>query len=214
MVIVNTGSSIIGIQGENKTFTSVSTNIVIKVGDTPVGAVRQLSVNEERTITMIDEVGTDGHIDSVPSRSTNITGSCERVRFDNLRILPALSRGYVHIHSQRIPFDIDIIDTFAGPDASQHITTTIKNVWARRSTVSYQAENFVIMETMDWEAEAIYSFLGTPSNNAVPGAAGGRDVEVRDLSSPGAVFELEADRGLRRGALNGFGLLQDFSTVG
>lgn len=210
MVTVNTLSSIQGDAGENKTFTSVSTNIIIKVGDNPVGAVRSLSVNEARRITMIDEVGTDGHIDSVPSQSTNISGSCQRTRFDNLRILTAFSRGFVHIASQRIPFDIDIIDTFAGPDASTHITTTIKNVWVNKVAVTYRSDDFVIVEDMDWDAEAIYSFLGSPTNNAVPGAAGGRNLVVRDTN----VFERETDRGLRRGALNGFGLLQEFSTVG
>lgn len=210
MVTVNTLSSIQSDAGENKTFTSVSTNIIIKVGDNPVGAIRSLSVNEARRITMLDEVGTDGHIDSVPSQSTNITGSCQRTRFDNLRILTAFSRGFVHIASQRIPFDIDIIDTFAGPDASTHITTTIKNVWVSKVAVTYRSDDFVIVEDMDWEAEAIYSFLGSPTNNAVPGAAGGRNLVVRDTN----VFERETDRGLRRGALNGFGLLQEFSAVG
>ena len=63
MVTVNTLSSIQGDAGENKTFTSVSTNIIIKVGDNPVGAIRSMSVNEARTIAQIDEVGTDGHVD-------------------------------------------------------------------------------------------------------------------------------------------------------
>src|SRR3989304_217945 len=142
MVDLNTGSVIQGDRGENKTFTSVSTNIIIRVGDTPVGAIRNLSVNEDRPIQMIDEVGTDGHIDSVPNRSTNITGSCERVRFDNLRMLAAFGRGFIHLHSQRIPFDIDIIDAFAGSDPELQTTTTIKNVWAKSLKVSYKADDF------------------------------------------------------------------------
>jgi len=210
MVTVNTLSSIQGEAGENKTFTSVSTNIIIKVGDNPVGAIKSLSVNEARTIAQIDEVGTDGHIDSVPSKSTNISGNCQRTRFDNLRVLPAFSRGFVHLASQRIPFDIDIIDTFAGPDAAQHITTTIKNIWVNKIEVTYKSDDFVIVENMDWEAEAIYSFLGSPTNNAVPSASGARSIVVRDSNA----IELETDRGLRRGALNGFGLLQEFSQVG
>jgi len=160
MVELNTGSIIQGEAGENKTFTSVSTNIIIKVGDTPVGAIRSLSVNENRRISMIDEVGTDGHVDSVPSQSTNITGSCQRTRFNNLRMAAAFSRGYVHVHSQRIPFDIDIIDIFAGSDPGTHITTTIKNVWISKISYTFRSDDFVIVEDMDWEAEAISSILG------------------------------------------------------
>jgi len=210
MVTVNTQSSIQGDAGENKTFTAVSTNIIIKVGDNPVGAVQSLNVTETRNIAMIDEIGTDGHIDSVPQKSTDIKGTCSRTRFDNLRILAAFGRSFVHLASQRIPFDIDIIDTFAGPDASTHITTTIKNVWANNLQIKYGADNFLIVEDFSFDAEAIYSFLGSPTNNAVPGAAGGRNLVVRDNN----VFERETDRGLRRGALNGFGLLQEFSVVG
>ena len=65
--------------GQNKTSTAISTNIIIAVlspgaagGYTPVGAVQNMHITESRSIKMIDEVGTDGHIDSVPNQSTNI----------------------------------------------------------------------------------------------------------------------------------------------
>ena len=72
----NTESLISDVNGKNRTGTAVSTNIIVEVDGNAVGAIQQLSVNENRKITMIDEVGTDGHVDSVPSSSTNITGSC------------------------------------------------------------------------------------------------------------------------------------------
>ncbi len=208
MVDLNTGSIIQGDSGENKTVTSVSTNIIIKVGNNAVGAIKSLSVNEARRVTMIDEVGTDGHVDSVPSQSTNITGSCSRTRFNNLRIAAAFGRDFIHVHAQRIPFDIDIIDTFAGIDAGTHIITTIKNVWITKIAVTYRSDDFVIVDDMDWEAEAIYSTLGA-TNNVVPGPAGTRNLTPIQLND----FERAADRGLRRGALDGFGLLQELSTV-
>jgi hypothetical protein len=208
MVELNTGSIIHGDAGENKTFTGVSTNIIIKVGDTAVGAIRSLSVNEARKISMIDEVGTDGHIDSVPSASTNITGSCQRTRFNNLRMAAAFGRSFIHLHSQRIPFDIDIIDTFAGQDPGSQIVTTIKNVWMSKLAITYRNDDFVLVEDMEWEAEAIYSVLGA-NGNAVPGVFGGRNVEVIDLNE----FERAADRGDRRGALDAAGLLNEISTV-
>ena len=61
-----TGSILENADGSNRTGTGISTNIVIKVNNQTVGAVQNLSIREERQIKMIDELGTDGHIDSVP----------------------------------------------------------------------------------------------------------------------------------------------------
>src|SRR5271166_3637303 len=108
LITPQTGSILTGPNGRDATFTAISTNIVIKVGAFAVGAIKTLSVTETRSIQMIDEVGTDGHIDSVPIKSTDISGSCSRTRFDRLRITEAFGRDFIHIQSQRIPFDIDI----------------------------------------------------------------------------------------------------------
>ena len=62
----NTKSTLSTDQGKNKTSTSISTHMVIMVNNTPVGAIQELSINEKRSVQQIDEVGTDGHIDSVP----------------------------------------------------------------------------------------------------------------------------------------------------
>src|SRR5580692_1747947 len=108
-----TGSILQG-NGYNTTDTAISTNILIAVrtpsGYSPVGAVQSMAISEKRSIKMIDEVGTDGHIDSVPNQSTNVTGSCQRVRFDRLRIAEAFSRGFIHAASQVYPFDIVVMD--------------------------------------------------------------------------------------------------------
>lgn len=198
----NTGSITETQEGFNRTGTHVSTNIIIEVGGNAVGAVKSLNVTESRSIATIDEVGTDGHIDSVPSKSTDVTGSCNRTRFDNLRIAAAFGRSYVHVAAQRIPFDIRIIDTFAGPDPASQLVTVIDNVWISKISYSYKADDFVIVEDMDWTAERIYTILGANSN-AVPGAAGGRNLPITQLDP----FERQADRGDRRGALDGAGLL-------
>jgi len=203
MVAVNTGSILLSEDGRNITSTAVSTNIIIEVDGNPIGAIQSLSIDEVRSIAMIDEVGTDGHIDSVPQSSTNITGSCQRTRFNNQRALHAFSRGYIHIASQRIPFDIIIKDTFAGDDPGSTLVTTIKNVWFTRMSVNYQSSNFVIVEDINWEAETIFSTLG--SGNAVPNAtaSGSRNVNIIDNDS----VERETDIGGRRGSLNASGLL-------
>jgi len=202
MVTLNTGSIVSAEGGRNRTGTSISTQIIIEVDGNPVGAIQNLNVQENRKIFKVPEVGTDGIVDSVPQSSTDIKGSCKRIRYDNLRVAAAFSRPFVHVAAQRIPFDIVIKDIFASDDPSSMLITTIKNVWISKISYAYQADNFVITDDMDFEAETIYSTLGA-NNNAVPGAAGGRNLPITDRN----VFELAADRGDRRGALDAAGLL-------
>ncbi len=208
-----TGSQLSSPGGSNRTGTALSTNIVIKVSGNPVGAIQSIEVNESRAIKMIDEVGTDGHIDSAPSSSTNISGSCQRTRFDKLRILTAFSRGFIHVHAQRKPFDIEIIDLWAGDEnSSEAIVTIIKNVWIKDMSYSYQAQDFIIMERMSFEAEAISStFIANPTGNVISaiGSLGGRNIIV-DKDA----IEQEADRGGRRGGLDAPGLISSFGFPG
>ncbi len=75
-----TQSIIENANGSNRTGTALSTHIVIRVGLNPVGAIQNIDIKEDRTVTPIDEVGTDGHIDSAPTKSTNISGTCRRIR--------------------------------------------------------------------------------------------------------------------------------------
>jgi hypothetical protein len=199
----STGSILLTDTGANRTGTAVSTCIIVEVDGNAVGAIKSLSINEAREIAMIDELGTDGHIDSVPKRATDISGDCKRTRFDNLRMLAAFSRPYIHLAAQRIPFDIVIKDTFAGNDVNSVLVTTIKNVWCDSVKITYSSDDFVIVEDMSWKAEQIYSKIG--SSNAVPGVAGSRQMKIR---TPISQYELMADRGERRGALDGAGLLQ------
>lgn len=214
MVYPHTGSQLTD-AGRNVTRTGVSTNIIIQVDGNPIGAIQSLNINEDRGISMIDEVGTDGHIDSVPNKSTNITGDCKRVRFDNMRVASAFSRGFVHVAAQRIPFDIVILDIFAADEddadgfngADSVITTVIKNVWIKSIKVGYTADNYVISEDMSWEAEHIYSYLGQ-GQPAVPGPEA-RQVPIIDNDA----FERAADMGKRRGALDAAGLIKVVDSV-
>lgn len=201
----------------NKTSTAISTNIIIMVGNTAVGAVQSLAISEKRGIKMIDEVGTDGHIDSVPNVSTNISGTCQRVRFDKLRIAEAFSRGFVHVQSQVYPFDIVIIDKQKRA-AGDQISTVIKNVWINGIDYTYQVSDWVITDTMTWEAETIYSHLN--AGNAVPVAVGGeRGIPhmgagkngVVNITSGDGIVNIEqlVDTGAsgRRGSLDAAGLI-------
>jgi hypothetical protein len=214
MTYPHTGSQLTDAD-RNVTRTGVSTNIIIQVDGNPIGAIQSLSINEARNIQMIDEVGTDGHIDSVPNKSTNINGSCKRVRFDNLRVASAFSRGFVHVCAQRIPFDIVVLDIFAADEddadgfngSDNVITTVIKNVWIKSIKVDYSSQDFVVSENMDWEAEHIYSYLGQGSSAA--SAPEARQLQVIDNDA----FEKAADTGKRRGALDAAGLIKVIDSV-
>jgi hypothetical protein len=204
----NTGSQFLSDDGRNQTRTAVSTNIIIEVDGITIGGIQSIDVNEVRDIRSIDEVGTDGHIDSVPSKSTNIDGSCSRVRFDNLRIATSFARGFIHVSSQRTPFDIIIKDTFAAPpgdegeaDPQRTLVTTIKNVWIKSIKTTYKADDFIITDSMDWTAEHIFTTLGSNAPAVTPN--GGRNIQIIDNNA----FEQAADVGQRRGALDASGLL-------
>lgn len=213
----NTSSTLSLPGGTNKTSTALSTNIIIMVNQTPVGAVQTLSINEARNIKMIDEVGTDGHVDSVPNQSTNITGSCTRIRFDKLRIAEAFSRGFVHVASQVYPFDIVILDKQKRDQGSQ-ISTVIKNVWIKTISYDYQISDWVITDKMDWEAETIFSVLsgGSSTPVAIGGERGIKHIGgglngVANLVSGGGVTNIEqlvdTGAGGRRGSLDASGLI-------
>jgi len=195
-ILQNTGSTTV-----NRTGIGLATMILIKVGNEPVGAVQSLQINENRSIQMIDEVGTDGHIDSAPNQSTNITGSCERIRFDRLRITEAFSRGFLHVKSQRIPFDIEIIDQFNGEVGSgSEVITLIENVWIESISYNIQAGNWIISDNMSWQAETISSRIG---DGEQPAAQGGE----RAIPLQYDPYELAADVGKRRGSMDAPGLI-------
>jgi len=202
----NTGTHLSDAHGNNRTATHLSTNIIIVVDGNPIGAIQTLDISEERGggIKMIDELGTDGHIDSSPHQSTNYSITCQRVRFDNMRISEAFSRGFLHVKSQRIPFDIEIHDRFANADAGKAIITVLKNVWISKIGSVLSATDWIITDTMNASAEDIYSVLN--DNNVAQSTANGRAHEI--ILNP---FEQEADMGGQRGALDAAGLLDAFS---
>lgn len=200
MATRNTGT-VTEVGNANRTATHLSTNIIIKVGGGDVvGAVKSLEITESRDIAMVDEVGTDGHIDSAPRKSTDVTGRCTRTRFDKKRIAQAFDRGFVHVKSQRVPFDIEIHDIFHDSDLANAIITTIKNVWMRDISYTYSSDDFIIVDNMSWTAEDIFSIL---AGNNVANAGDSPNVYINQ-------HERTADRGVYRGALDAAGLLNSF----
>ena len=215
---VNTGSTLTFPGGQNKTSTAISTNIIITVRSAtgvniPVGAVQTMTINEKRPIKMIDEVGTDGHVDSVPNQSTNISGSCQRIRFDRLSITEAFSRGFLHAASQVYPFDIVILDKQKRDQGSQ-ISTVIKNVWISGLDYTYQVSDWVISDSMTWEAERIFSILNggnSPIGGGTPAAVGGERGIAHAIITDGGVPNIEqladTSSGGRGGSLDASGLI-------
>lgn len=196
----STGSIIETATGGNRTGTGISTQIVLRVGPNAVGAIQSISIREERNVTPVDEVGTDGHIDSVPTRSTSYTGTCRRIRYDRLRVTEAFSRGFLHAKSQRIGFNIDIYDKWNG-DNENMIVTTIKNVWITGLDYDYNAQDWLIIDNMSWMAEDISSSI----QGTTPAATGGARGLILQTDTAG--IEQQTDIGKRRGALDAPGLL-------
>lgn len=213
----NTGSTLTLNTGVNKTSTGLSTNIIILVNQTPVGAIQSLSVQEQRTIKAISEVGTDGVIDSVPTGSTQISGSCSRIRFDGMRMAEAFGRAYVHVASQIYPFDIVILDK-QKRDQKNQISTIIKNVWIKSISYDYNVNDWVVADRMDWQAETIYSVRNGGTNASVNGTAsmsvatgGERQILSAAINTGDGVNNIErvVDTGGagRRGSLDAAGLI-------
>lgn len=202
----NTKSTLDWTSGVNKTSTAVSTNIIITVNDIAVGAVQSLQVREERGIKPIDEVGTDGHIDSVPNTSTNISGSCSRIRFDRLRVAEAFSRSFIHVASQIYPFDIVILDKQKQSNA-EWVSTVIKNVWIQSIEYTYSASDWIITDNMTWMAESIFSTISGGNNVAQGGER--QIVNPAVWNTTAGIIERAVDRGAdgRRGSLDAGGLI-------
>ena len=153
-----------------------------------------------RQVKTIPEVGTDGFIDSAPQSSTNISGTCTRTRFDGKRIAEAFRRGFLHVSAQRLPFDIQIYDLIQG-DENNTVITTIHNVWITNLSYNYSADDFIIVDTMNWQAESISSVRGNSGNDSAISDAS--KVYFND-------FESQADTGIYRGALDAAGLINAF----
>lgn len=103
----STGSTL-----DSKTRTGLSTQIVIMVNGEPIGAIQSFNTTQSRTNKKIQEIGTDGFIEIVPSSVTAVTLQVTRIVYDGLSVTQAFGRGFVHLHSQRIPFDIVVVDRF------------------------------------------------------------------------------------------------------
>lgn len=179
--------------------TSLSTQIVVKVGNDTVGALQALEVRQNRPLTRLVELGLDGTLEVVPTQRTEVTLTVRRIVFDRLRVAEAFERGYLNIKSQRLPFDILIIDQ-SGGEGNQAITHTYKNCWFQDISTPYNADNYIITESATIWAEDVSS---NPGSTKEPAAEGG----IRDMKPVKNDIERDADSGGRRGTLDAPGLV-------
>jgi hypothetical protein len=196
----NTGTNI---NAGHRTNSGLSTQIIIKVYNSPVGALQNLSVTQTRGLQRISEIGTDGVIEIVPNSATQYELTASRIVFDQLRLPESFSRGFRFIAAQRIPFDIDIID-ISGTDPntpdddSNKVVMTYKNCWFTRYETPYAADNYIITESATMWCETAYLVQV------------GRDGSLRpvDRQVDSAGVEAEVNSGRRLGSLDAAGLIQ------
>jgi len=195
----NTGSFI---EAGNRTNSGLSTQIIIKVYNSPVGALQNLAVAQNRPLQRIQEIGTDGVIEIVPNGATTYELTANRVVFDQLRLPESFSRGFRFIAAQRVPFDIDIIDVSGTDpntpdDDSNKVVMTYKNCWFTRYETPYAADNYIITESATMWCETAYLVQI------------GRDGSLRpvDRQVDNAGIEADVNFGNRRGSLDATGLV-------
>lgn len=195
----NTGTNI---NAGHRTNSGLSTQIIIKVYNSPVGALQRLSVSQNRPLQRIQEIGTDGVIEIVPNSATTYELTAERIVFDQLRLPESFSRGFRFIAAQRVPFDIDIIDISgtdpnAPTDDSNKVIMTYKNCWFTRYDTPYAADNYIITETATLYCETAYL------------TQIGRDGSLRpvDRQYDNGGVEQEVNSGRRLGSMDAAGLI-------
>jgi len=212
----NTGSLLAQPASGSTNFTNsgLSTQIIIRVNNQPVGALQTLTANQSRNIQRITEIGTDGVIEAVPNKATEYELDATRIVFDNLRLPEAFSRAFRFIGAQRLPFDIDIYDISntapnivnavnAGDNSSGIVVMTYKNCWFTNYSTPYQATDYIITETAKIIAET--AFIPFPFGGLSSDSMGLRGLRAQ-TDRPTNV-ESSTNAGGRRGALDASGLL-------
>ena len=187
---------------DSTTHTALSTQIIIMVNNEPVGAVQDFSIRQRRNTKRIKEIGTDGTIEIVPTSSAEIDLTIQRMVFDGLSISESMSRGFRNIQSQRIPFDIIVIDQFSGT-GDDAIITTFHNCWFDSISKSYRAEEYTIIENSSVKVEYMSETRGGQAVALSQGVGGSRQMGSIQVDEA----ELQADTGARRGSLDFPGLI-------
>lgn len=186
---------------DSTTRTSLSTQIIIMVNNEPVGAIQSFRVGQARGIKDITEVGTDGIIELVPNSANRVSLTINRIYFDGISLPEAFSRGFRNLQSQRIPFDIIVIDQTTGT-GDNAIIETYHNCWFESLNTTFNSSDYVIIQDASVKCEFVSTIRGGEAVSLSQGAGGSRQVPVQ-LDS----VELAADSGNTRGSLDYPGLI-------
>jgi hypothetical protein len=196
-VYPTTGSNL-----DSTTKTSLSTQIIVMVNNEPVGAIQQFRESQNRSLKTVQEVGTDGVIEIVPQSANMVSLSITRIYFDGLSLPEAFSRGFRNLQSQRIPFDIVVIDQFSGT-GNDAVITTYHNCWFESISTTYSASDYVITQDASVKCEFISSIRGGEAVSLSQGVGGGRQIPGVQIDN----VESAADSGKTRGSLDFPGLI-------
>jgi hypothetical protein len=199
MAYPQTGSTLTGAIS-----TGLSTQIVVKVDNKAVGAIQSLTVNQNRQLQTVVELGLDGVLELVPNKATTYTVEITRIVFDKKRLPEAFLRGFINIKSQLVPFDIDIIDKSDGGDGVVH---TLKRCWFSAYKPSYTAESFILSETASIQCEDISTTFGNSEKSAALGGL------APGYSTGGSSREQDADTGKMRGSMDELGIFKITETA-
>jgi hypothetical protein len=150
----------------------LSTQIIVKVENTTIGAIQRLSFRQDRDFWIHEEIGTDGIVEIHPKGAAKIAISVERIVFDDLRIPEAFARGFINLQSQRIPFDIQIIDR-TGEQFFGDILHVFNNCWFKSYNPQFKVDSFIVSES----AEIICEYVTTMRNSISAVFGGLRGVE-------------------------------------
>ncbi len=187
-----------------KTRTALSTQVVITVNGEPVGAVQSFQEQQRKQLAKVREVGTDGTIEIVPQSATDFSLTVRRMVFDGLSLTESMARGFRNIQSQRIPFDIVVIDRFTGT-GNDAVVTTYHNCWFNSLSKTYQSDNYTITEDANLDVEYVSVRRSGEAVALSQGVNGAREIAGRQVDAA----ELAADSGAdgRRGVLDFPGLI-------
>lgn len=176
---------------------TLSSQIIIKVDNvTTVGAIQQLQINQKRGMKVWEEIGTDGIIEIHPQGAAKIDLTVNRIIFDQLSLVEALGRGFVNIHAQRIPFDIQVMNTSDGSNNTHLVVHNYNNCWFNSLNTTYVSNNYLITEIAGVVCEYV-----TTTVNGLSSVYGG----LRGITFINDSMERSTDVTGRRGSFNSSG---------
>jgi hypothetical protein len=185
-----------------RTRAGLSTQIIVYVNNEPVGAIQSFQEGQTRNLKELTEVGTDGLIEIVPMAAATFQLTINRMVFDGLSLPEAFSRGFRNIQSQRMPFDIVVIDKFSG-SGNNAVVTTYHNCWFSALGKNYTSNDYTITENATVKCEHVSTTRAGEATALSQGVGGAREIPGRNIDS----VETAADSGERRGTLDFPGLI-------